>query len=511
MKMRNKATIVLALAGVILILITIPANCQNRQLTEKVQLIGSDFSRWRSDVGDWQVVGDAALKADNAKLLVGKAGTGVILNGANGRTKNLVSKQEFGDVRAHIEFMMAKDSNSGVYFGGQYEVQIFDSWQKQGAYAGIECGGIYQRWDDKRNPKGFEGHSPRVKASFAPGKWQAFDVIFRAARFDKNGKNIASAEFVKIWHNGKLIHKNVKLYGTTRGSLFRDERPTGPLFIQGDHGPVAYRNVWVAPVETPFFFSFNSATRDKGLNSDQRVALLKKLGYDGMEYNGFNGLKEIVDALDRHGLRLFTIYTPVNLDEGQPKYDPKLKEALEIIKDRDVVLELHVHSKKFKKSDPAGDDRAVVILREITDLAAPQGVRLAIYPHYGFWGETVEDSIRVAEKVNRANVGSIFNLCHWLRVGGKDYKSVLQKAKATLFAVSINGAEASGTDWKALIQPLGKGGFDNYSLLKAVKEAGYDGPIGLQTYGVPGPPEEHLGQSMQAWRTMARRLVYELE
>ena len=247
------------------------------------------------------------------------------------------------------------------------------------------------------------------------------------------------------------------------------------------------------------------------MNPDQRVALLKKLGYDGMEYNGFNGLKEIVDALDRHGLRLFTIYTPVNLDEGQAKYDPKLKESLEIIKDRDVVLELHVHSTKYKKSDPAGNGRAVAILREMADLAAPKDVRLAIYPHYGFWGETVEDSIRVAEKVNRPNVGSIFNLCHWLRVGGKDYESVLAKAKPTLFAVSVNGAETSGTDWKALIQPLGRGGFDTYSLLKVVKKAGYDGPIGLQTYGVPGAPQMHLGQSMKAWRTMTRRLVYELD
>jgi sugar phosphate isomerase/epimerase len=477
----------------------------------RVRITDQGLGLFRGDTGDWQVVGDAAAKADNAKLLTSKIGRGAILNGAKGKAKNLVTKMEFGDVRAHIEFMMAQDSNSGVYFGGQYEVQIFDSWQKKGAYAGIECGGIYQRWDEKRNPKGFEGHSPQVNASFSPGKWQAFDVIFRAARFDTAGKKTAPAEFVKIWHNGKLIHQDVKLYGPTRGSMYVEERATGPLLFQGDHGPVAYRNVWVAPMETPFFFSFESATGGKGLNPNQRAELLKKLGYDGMEYNGFDGLAEIVQALDDHGLRLFTIYTPVNLDEGQPKYDPKLQETLEIIKDRDVVLELHVHSTKYKKSDPAGDGRAVGILQEMADLAATKGVRLAIYPHYGFWGETVEDSIRVAEKVNRPNVGSIFNLCHWLRAGGKDYESALAKAKPTLIAVSINGAETNGTDWKALIQPLGRGGYDNYSLLKAVKKAGFQGGIGLQTYGVSGPPQEHLGQSMKAWQAMARRLVYELD
>jgi len=202
----------------------------------RVQISDQGLSLFRGNTGEWQVVGDTGVKEDNAKLLVSEEGAGVILNGAKGKTRNLVTKIEFGDVRAHIEFMMAKDSNSGVYFAGQYELQIYDSWQKKSAYAGIECGGIYQRWDEKRNPKGFEGHSPRVNASFAPGKWQAFDVIFRAARFDKSGKKTAPAEFVKVWHNGKLIHKDVKLYGPTRGSMFRNERARGPLLFQGITG-----------------------------------------------------------------------------------------------------------------------------------------------------------------------------------------------------------------------------------------------------------------------------------
>ena len=67
-----------------------------------------------------------------------------------------VSRREFGDIEAHVEFMVSKDSNSGVYLMGRYEVQVYDSWQKQPEYPGIECGGIYQRWDESKNPKGFE-------------------------------------------------------------------------------------------------------------------------------------------------------------------------------------------------------------------------------------------------------------------------------------------------------------------------------------------------------------------
>ncbi len=77
-----------------------------------------------------------------------------------------------------------------------------------------------------------------------------FDVIFRAPRFDARGKKIANARFMKVAHNGKVIHENVELTGPTRGPLSEGEPATGPLLLQGDHGPLAYRNLWVKPVES---------------------------------------------------------------------------------------------------------------------------------------------------------------------------------------------------------------------------------------------------------------------
>jgi hypothetical protein len=143
--------------------------------------------------------------------------------------------------------MVPKGSNSGVYFMGRYEIQVYDSYGvEKGEYPGIECGGIYQRWKDN---KGFEGHSPRVNASRPPGEWQTFDVVFQAPRFDQDGKKIANARFVKVIHNGQVIHENVELTGPTRGAAFEDEKPTGPLMFQGDHGPVAYRNLSVLPLD----------------------------------------------------------------------------------------------------------------------------------------------------------------------------------------------------------------------------------------------------------------------
>ena len=201
-----------------------------------------DLSVWRQPTNLWSIVGDVFLSPDNPKALSSKPGTGILFNG--GRTSDIVSKQEFGDIELHLEFIISKRSNSGVYFMGSYELQIYDSFGvAKDAYPGIECGGLYPRWI---NEKDVEGHSPNVNASLPPGQWQTFDVIFRAPRFNDKGEKIANAVFVKVVHNGKVIHEHVELNGETRGGF--PERPMGPLRLQGDHGPVAFRNIRIRPV-----------------------------------------------------------------------------------------------------------------------------------------------------------------------------------------------------------------------------------------------------------------------
>ena len=210
-------------------------------------LAGESFSSWRQPLGDWKIVGDVFKDPNNERRLVSKPGTGAAVNGERGRTRHLVTKMEHSDIEAHIEFVVPKGSNSGAYFMGRYEIQVFDSW-------GVEkpkhsdCGGIYQRWR-RQKPNGYEGRPPRVNASWPPGEWQSFDVIFRAPRFDDAGRKVANARFVKVVHNGRIIHENEDLTGPTRAGMFGDESPKGPLMFQGDHGPVAYRNVRVRPLK----------------------------------------------------------------------------------------------------------------------------------------------------------------------------------------------------------------------------------------------------------------------
>lgn len=219
---------------------------------------GHALKNWRladpnaEGTADWITGCAAELAPGNPRLLQTLKGQGdtVIVNGSTGKTKNLVSKKEHGDIEAHIEFLVAEKSNSGIYFMGLYEIQVLDSFGKN-TIAEHDCGAIYQRWDPKRGKgkEGYEGHTPRVNASRKAGEWQSFDVIFRAPRFDKDGKKTRGAEFVKVVHNGTVIHENVKMSGPTRGGMSNDEKATGPLMLQGDHGPVAYRNIRFRPLK----------------------------------------------------------------------------------------------------------------------------------------------------------------------------------------------------------------------------------------------------------------------
>jgi hypothetical protein len=207
---------------------------------------GKDLAGWRAPTGDWMAAKAVSLDPNNPQRFVITSGQGVLVDGTGGRTVDLVTEGEFGDVKVHVEFCIPRGSNSGIYLMGRYEVQVYDSFGVQkDQYPGIECGGIYPRWISGQN---VDGHSPRVNTSKPAGQWQTFDIVFLAPRFDAHGNKTANAKFVRVLHNGKVIHRNVEVTGPTRSAKWDDEKATGPLLLQGDHGPVAYRNLRVQPV-----------------------------------------------------------------------------------------------------------------------------------------------------------------------------------------------------------------------------------------------------------------------
>lgn len=170
---------------------------------------GKDLTGWKEPLGTWSTVGEIFLDAAKPKAFATKPGSGIMLN-----TVDIVSATEHGDVQIHVEFNVSKGSNSSIYVQGRYEIQVFDSFGKD-PIAVHDCGALYERWNPQRGKsnEGYEGHTPAVNASKPPGEWQSFDITFRAPRFDAFGKKIENAKFIKVLHNGKVIHENAAMTG----------------------------------------------------------------------------------------------------------------------------------------------------------------------------------------------------------------------------------------------------------------------------------------------------------
>ena len=155
---------------------------------------------------------------------------------SKGGGSDIATEEKFGDGRYEVEFMVPKGSNSGIYLMGEYEVQVLDSYGKPAEkLTPGDLGALYS------------AAAPKVNAAKKPGEWQKFEIVFRAPKFD-GGKKVANARFEKVTLNGTVLHENVEMKGPTPGGLTGKEAATGPLMFQGDHGPVAYRNIKVTPL-----------------------------------------------------------------------------------------------------------------------------------------------------------------------------------------------------------------------------------------------------------------------
>jgi len=182
---------------------------------------------------------------------------------------DLVSRNAFGDCRLHVEWFSPPGGegqmagNSGIYLQERYEIQVLGTLAGSQPLQPNEAGAIY-------NVK-----PASVNASTGPGTWQAYDIWFRAPRF-ANGSKAANARMTVFW-NGILIHDDVEVPGPTGSAIGGPERGDRPIQIGGlrlqDHasaaeGPVRYRNIWIAPLETepvqegPWVDLFNGTSLD---------------------------------------------------------------------------------------------------------------------------------------------------------------------------------------------------------------------------------------------------------
>lgn len=205
---------------------------------DKAQVIqpfnGTNLEGWKCKgpmaESKW-TVGLAKVDPENPRLLAvepAPEGQGQLVT-LTGHGLDIYTEKQFGDCTVEVEVMVPQGSNSGIYLMGEYEIQVLDSFGRERVGPG-DIGGIYG------------AQAPAVNAARAPGEWQQFVIEFRAPRFE-GGQKVANALFVKVTLNGQVIHENVEMQGPTPGGVTGQEHAVGPLMFQGNHGPVAYRNL----------------------------------------------------------------------------------------------------------------------------------------------------------------------------------------------------------------------------------------------------------------------------
>ena len=135
---------------------------------------------------------------------------------------NIRNLQEFNDFNLKLEVNVPEGNNSGVYLRGLYEIQVVDSYGKE--LDSHNMGALYSRI------------TPSVAAEKPAGEWQTFDITL----VDRH---------VTVIFNGKKIIDNQPVWGPTGGAMSSDVLSPGPIYLQGDHGNVAYRNIVLTPVK----------------------------------------------------------------------------------------------------------------------------------------------------------------------------------------------------------------------------------------------------------------------
>jgi hypothetical protein len=147
-----------------------------------------------------------------------KAEDGALVNEDSG--SDLVTEAKFQNFKLHVEVNVPAGSNSGIYLRGRYEVQVQDDYGKEPHAR--HMGGVYGQV------------TPIENAALAAGEWQSFDITLLG-------------RFVTVVLNGKKIIDHQEIPGTTGGALDSNEAEPGPIFLQGDHGRILYRNIVLVP------------------------------------------------------------------------------------------------------------------------------------------------------------------------------------------------------------------------------------------------------------------------
>jgi sugar phosphate isomerase/epimerase len=263
--------------------------------------------------------------------------------------------------------------------------------------------------------------------------------------------------------------------------------------------------------DAPLFFAFDNGVGRGQWPIAQQISTLKELGWGGIGYN-YTKASEMAErraVCEAQGVKLVSMYFYTYIDK--PALSDDLKLAITNLKGSGTILWMTIRKSADKAASAAiqsgaHDEQAVAIVQEVSRLARESGLTVSLYHHAGFYVATAAESLRVVRKAREQgcdNVGATVNLCHEIicKQGGSILETI-REAGPLINLASINGADALDVPKGKPVLVLGEGGFDVAGVVKALRAAGYKGPIGHQFFNVPGEPRENLTKAIKAWNSL---------
>ena len=184
--------------------------------------------------------------------------------------------------------------------------------------------------------EGYEGHPPKVNAAKSPGLWQHIKVVFHAPKFDASGTKIKNAVFEEVWLNGVLIQENIEVTGPTRAAAFDDETVLAPLMIQGDHGPVAFKNIKYK-LYGDHKITFSDMSVKAYESPDRYISSLDSLE---VLYNRKTDSISPITMVDRNGRTILEYEGLMSIPkEGDYLFDMKVNGGAILVIDKDTLID----------------------------------------------------------------------------------------------------------------------------------------------------------------------------
>ncbi len=266
-------------------------------------------------------------------------------------------------------------------------------------------------------------------------------------------------------------------------------------------------------MDTGFYNSLGTYT------VESRCEIAREIGYEGAYItlwgDAWNQLPRFTASAKKNNLTIDGAWISLSMDDPAASLD-SIRRAAEHLPEG-AIIELALNYKpEVPRSSPDGDKVTVQFLNDAADIVESKGLRISIYNHIFWWAERVEDAVRLCRAVNRPSVvGITFASYHWYYVeifkyNNCDIRTTIKDMMPYLMQVNFAAAVAEPNPERAkkcayVNRPFMEGELDHFIVYALLREAGYNGRVGFNTYSVGGDAVYHQKRILSAFRDIEQR------